>query len=846
MACPEQSTAPPPGLLVAACGAGAISSWWKSASHPALQLLVPDASGVTSPEARFFARSGNVSPDGGVTLTGRATASGQPVQRAPPPLRGRYRSHRATPFRCPLHAVVTAVWAWQQRERPWTWGRRPASMRIARDPRHGVIMARIVLSAAKFLGLDSADWSIIGAIAGVATFVAALAFGMIEGRVARRSARLSTGPPGDATDDLEAWRAWLCRRVIDKRIAGQYHEMVPGRHGIPPRSLMVTLGDSDAERPRLRIAGQLVAWSELVATWGRSEGQMVILGEPGYGKTVAALTLIAEINSMKAAGTAVAELFSLADWYRWARDHSGGTVREWIAVQLRVTYPDITHDAAAALVTADLVVPILDGLDEIAAADGRRECVNAIGDFAGGRSHTRSFVVTSRFREYAELAPDWVSADTHVVLAGLQCDQISPILEKAALGRPDWRELWTRHGGGDAELARLFSSPLRLTTALQVYEKRDARDLLDLDLTDAKAQLWQLLIETESRQFAGATHDQTLRWLTFLARGLQRTGRQRFVLHELYLMDGGAADERRFRRGVAGLLGSVGLLVAIPILGPTAGIAFGCAYMLATLRFVQAVPSVRGSATWRDRAMIARSRLRGTAVLALAGGLCMALATAARFDLFVGIVVAGGVLLILLGLLLVLTLREATESLAAGPPPRFAGRQFDATLVESRRHGVFVGLVCGFFYGVVTGLVSAVTAGTAASLIFGMAVAVSGFLMGAFVVPVAAAVAGGLSIGKLAPVVFGTLVGLAVGLAFALRGGFGAWCYHYWLRANLARRKLAPIRLSGFIDWCAEPGRGWLRTSDGCEFRHRELLEYLASRPDTPLNSGGEITADPA
>jgi hypothetical protein len=52
--------------------------------------------------------------------------------------------------------------------------------------------------------------------------------------------------------------------------------------------------------------------------------------------------------------------------------------------------------------------------------------------------------------------------------------------------------------------------------------------------------------------------------------------------------------------------------------------------------------------------------------------------------------------------------------------------------------------------------------------------------------------------------------------------------YFNFLRRRLARRGQIPSDLSGFLDWCAAPERGWLRITDVYEFRHRELQEHLA------------------
>jgi hypothetical protein len=83
----------------------------------------------------------------------------------------------------------------------------------------------------------------------------------------------------------------------------------------------------------------------------------------------------------------------------------------------------------------------------------------------------------------------------------------------------------------------------------------------------------------------------------------------------------------------------------------------------------------------------------------------------------------------------------------------------------------------------------------------------------------------------------GLPVGPAFGLAFllivGLAGGMDAWLYYHWACHRLARKGSLPRRLLAFLEWCALPERGWLRLSDACEFRHRELLDHLASDTDT-------------
>jgi len=180
------------------------------------------------------------------------------------------------------------------------------------------------------------------------------------------------------------------------------------------------------------------------------------------------------------------------------------------------------------------------------------------------------------------------------------------------------------------------------------------------------------------------------------------------------------------------------------------------------------------------------------------------------------------------------TLRAGTLAIEAGPPRRFAGKRHDAILRAGRNHGLFVGLVGGVFYGVGGGLLSAATNGPAVAAAVAVGLVLTGVLFHERLLGIAAAIAGGLTVGRVDPLVFGVVAFFGASIMAGLRGGLGPWACHYWIRWRLARRGLAPRKLPQFLLWCAAPERGWLRVSDAFEFRHRELLDYLAPDAQTP------------
>jgi predicted NACHT family NTPase len=210
-----------------------------------------------------------------------------------------------------------------------------------------------------------------------------------------------------------------------------------------------------------------------------SPGRLVILGDPGYGKTVAALTLVKHINARNEPGAIVAELFPLAEWQRWRGEHPDSPFGHWLAEQLTVAHPSVEPQVAQELVDARLILPVLDGLDEIVAVEQRRACVAAIDAYAEHGAAHRPFVLTCRAREYHELAPDWVRDDECVLLVGLQPDQIQQRLCERTAGRRAWDVLRERQAAGDNRINELLASPLRLAIVLQVYRDGDPGELLE-------------------------------------------------------------------------------------------------------------------------------------------------------------------------------------------------------------------------------------------------------------------------------------------------------------------------------------------------------------------------------
>ncbi|MFB7619446.1 XRE family transcriptional regulator [Kitasatospora sp. NPDC056181] len=147
-------------------------------------------------------------------------------------------------------------------------------------------------------------------------------------------------------------------------------------------------------------------------------GRLVVLGRGGSGKSILTIRFLLDLLAAPAADDRVPVIFSLGSW-----DPTATALRDWLIDLLLRDHPHLVQRVssgstlAAALVDADLVLPVLDGFDEI--AEGLRpdalEALNAT---------SMPLVLTSRREEFAEAVH---AAGTPLVwAAGVELADLTP------------------------------------------------------------------------------------------------------------------------------------------------------------------------------------------------------------------------------------------------------------------------------------------------------------------------------------------------------------------------------------------------------------------------------------
>ncbi|MFE6851460.1 NACHT domain-containing protein [Streptomyces sp. NPDC057674] len=210
--------------------------------------------------------------------------------------------------------------------------------------------------------------------------------------------------------------------------------------------------------------------------------RMVITGSPGAGKTVLARKFVLELNRLRGEEEPVPVLVALADWDKEQR------FDDWLAGHLSRDY-GLPSRSAVRLVAARMVLPVLDGLDEMDPAgalgvDSRAgRALESLARYQDG-TEPAPLVLTCRTQAYDTLEGEGahILDAARLEITPVTSEQAVTFLElRGAARRPErWRpllhELRARPTG---PLARALSTPWRLTLAAVAYDREgDPAELL--------------------------------------------------------------------------------------------------------------------------------------------------------------------------------------------------------------------------------------------------------------------------------------------------------------------------------------------------------------------------------
>jgi CHAT domain len=223
-----------------------------------------------------------------------------------------------------------------------------------------------------------------------------------------------------------------------------------------------------------RVAGAVVSpWVDVFTESGRASqlppgqavtqvfedegGALLILGEPGAGKTTAMLGLLRDLLERLAHDHTrpVPVVFNLSSW------RATTPLDVWLTDELSAKYR-IPKAIGRTLIDGSHLLPMLDGLDEVA-ADDRDGCVGAINAFIGSGVRSGA-VVCCRSREYVGLSTR-LALNTAIQLRELSPTQIFQWVDAVGAPLAGLAALLRR----EPDLLLDARSPLMLSLMAQAY-----------------------------------------------------------------------------------------------------------------------------------------------------------------------------------------------------------------------------------------------------------------------------------------------------------------------------------------------------------------------------------------
>ncbi|MCX5357178.1 NACHT domain-containing protein [Streptomyces sp. NBC_00124] len=621
---------------------------------------------------------------------------------------------------------------------------------------------------------------------------------------------------GNDAELARSWAATLARQVEDgesgvwRQLLGDDTRRINLAYNLHPAAVRPAVAPGAG---RLVTDGSGPVTLPDIVTYYRATQplRLVVTGAPGAGKTVLALELMLALLDGRAEDDPVPVRIPLSRW-----DTERQSLPELLQQRLLEAY-DWPVNLAAGLVRHGMVLPVLDGLDEMdpPAPDGSPDpaaprattVIRALNTYQQGRD-AGPLILTCRTHHYDALTAHIEVLDAaRIAIAPVDTTDARTYLADRALNPARWQPLTDHlaaHPGG--LLATVLSTPWRLCLTATVYHHDgDPGELRALPNADALDQhLLTRYIPAATRTTPnprGYTPQDVHRWLHHLTTHLDPTGAlpvttaagaeaTDLVLHELWPL----AVRARVRTTDA-ILATLTVLTTLPLAWTAPQQLTG--QLAAMISVFAVIAGVLATTTGRPKSPTNPFRTpQGRRQLA------EGLTTGVVFG-----VVLGSVLGIAVGL---------TAGLAVG-------------LTMGLGFGIAVGLALGLALGLTRepGANLGARAVISSDALVGLALGLGSWLAAGFIF--------GLGVGLKSGLTFGLVAGLVGGLAAGLGAGLtaGAQASRRYAVFLLCSRRRLPFRLGLFLDWAVTAGL--MRYSGPAyQYRHRELQHWLRQHPQPP------------
>ncbi len=628
----------------------------------------------------------------------------------------------------------------------------------------------------------------------------------------------------------------------------------------------------------------LPAGTRAYDVYHQADGSLLILGQPGAGKTTTLATLAGDLvtEAERDSAASVPVIFNLSSWAAGQKP-----LVEWLADELYQQY-QVSRKLGRAWLAEGRLALLLDGLDEVAESQ-RAACVSAINTYRAADA-TGPLVVCSRLADYEALQAR-LELKQALVLKKLTRPQVEDYFQRLqdassdrsgerpastgsvslkpsslslkssslSLSKAALPQMMEEHPAPSAKgnlmtlferiwqdeaLRELVETPLMLNIITLTYAHPQALTLPQGEGESLRGQIFDAYTET---MFNRVGHTQvnllhpkarTLRYLRYLATQLQAHNRSQFSIGQMrgsWLPPGPISRWYRWLSGLSFRLRfglSVGLSAGLMfglISGLSAWLIGGLSAGLMVGLSDEKEPTESLHWAWRPVLNVffggVLGGLLGGGVVGLLAEAGIILPVWRAWGLIVGVI--GGLISGLsVGLIFGLIFGLST----------WLSAELSAELSVGLSGGLSVGLISGLSVGLIFGLSVGLSGepvshkiepdqelrrSRGSALIGGLSAGLIGGLSAGLI----GGLIGGLMVGLMVGLIFGLMVGLMVGLLYG--GGF--LIQHYLRLFLLNRHNLLPFRLIPFLNQATDL-LFLQRLGGSYRFIHRSVQEHFAAQ----------------
>ncbi len=279
---------------------------------------------------------------------------------------------------------------------------------------------------------------------------------------------------------------------------------------------------------------------------------LLILGEPGAGKTTILLKLTRDLiaQTSENLNRPIPVVLNLSSWVKKQKK-----IADWLVDELQSNY-GVSKSLGKVWVQDQQLLLLLDGLDEVQAKH-REACVEAINQFMEDYGITE-MVVCSRIKDYQALS-NRLQVRGAICVQSLTSEQVNQYLDNAGEQLQGVKTLLQQ----DTAMQEMMKSPLTLSIVSMAYKDISVDNLQQFgSIKERRRHLFETYIEQMFRRHGRAmrmkyTPEQTKHWLTWLATRMVQESQTVFLIEKIQPTWLEIKAERIFYRITSGLTSGV-------------------------------------------------------------------------------------------------------------------------------------------------------------------------------------------------------------------------------------------------------------------------------------------------